>query len=284
MTPLAERPAEVDDRTVPGHWEGDLILGAGSRSAVATLVERTTRFVVLGHLPIERTADAVRDSLVTALGQMPASLRRTLTWDQGAEMSEHRGFAMATDMAVYFCEPASPLAARHEREHQRTATAVPPEALRPQHARPGRPDDDRRRAQRPAPQGTRLGHPGRTNDCFTRHDMTAGRCDDRWNPRRPAVGDVRDRQLVGSRCGELPLHQVRAQVRSRAGDRGSWPLGPADAVQPGGPHEPFDGAAGDPVPVALQLSVDLADPVDAVVLGMDTLDQCARHRVAACSL
>lgn len=108
MTPLAERPAEVEDRTVPGHWEGDLILGAGSRSAVATLVERTTRFVVLGHLPIERTADAVRDSLVTALGQLPASLRRTLTWDQGAEMSEHRAFSMATDMAVYFCEPASP--------------------------------------------------------------------------------------------------------------------------------------------------------------------------------
>jgi transposase, IS30 family len=108
MTPLSERPAEVDDRTVPGHWEGDLILGAGSRSAVATVVERTTRYVVLGHLPIERTADSVRDSLVAALAQIPASLRRTLTWDQGAEMSAHRTFAMATDMAVYFCDPASP--------------------------------------------------------------------------------------------------------------------------------------------------------------------------------
>ena len=108
MTPLCERPAEVEDRAVPGHWEGDLIVGAGSRSAVATLVERTTRYVVLGHLPIERTADAVRDSLVVALAQMPAELRRTLTWDQGAEMSEHRTFTIATDMAVYFCEPASP--------------------------------------------------------------------------------------------------------------------------------------------------------------------------------
>jgi len=108
MTPLSERPVEVEDRAVPGHWEGDLILGAGSRSAVATLVERTTRYVALGHLPIERTAEAVRDSLVAALAQMPAGLRRTLTWDQGAEMSEHRTFTIATDMAVYFCEPASP--------------------------------------------------------------------------------------------------------------------------------------------------------------------------------
>ncbi len=108
MTTLSERPAEVEDRTVPGHWEGDLILGADSRSAVATLVERTTRYLVLGHLPVERTGEAVRDSLVAALADLPAGLRRTLTWDHGAEMSEHRAIAMATDMAVYFCQPASP--------------------------------------------------------------------------------------------------------------------------------------------------------------------------------
>ncbi|NYJ19789.1 IS30 family transposase [Leifsonia psychrotolerans] len=108
MTPLSERPAEVNDRTIPGHWEGDLIIGAGSGSAVATLVERTTRYVLLGHLPIERTADAVRDSIVTAFSVLPAQLRRTLTWDQGVEMSEHRSFVRATDMAVYFCEAGSP--------------------------------------------------------------------------------------------------------------------------------------------------------------------------------
>ena len=108
MTPLSERPGEVEDRAVPGHWEGDLILGARSGSAVATLVERSTRYLVLGHLPVERTAEAVRDSIVAALAGLPAALRRTLTWDQGAEMSEHRTFTMATDMAVYFCEPASP--------------------------------------------------------------------------------------------------------------------------------------------------------------------------------
>ncbi|PFG33921.1 IS30 family transposase [Sanguibacter antarcticus] len=108
MTPISQRPADVEGRTIPGHWEGDLIIGAGSGSAVATLVERTTRYVVLGHLPIERTADAVRDSVITALQGMPASLKKTLTWDQGAEMSEHRAFSLATDMAVYFCERASP--------------------------------------------------------------------------------------------------------------------------------------------------------------------------------
>jgi IS30 family transposase len=108
MTPLSERPTDVEDRTIPGHWEGDLILGAGNGSAVATVVERATRYVVLGHLPIERTADAVRDSLIAALGDIPSALRRTLTWDQGSEMSEHRTFTLATDMAVYFCEPASP--------------------------------------------------------------------------------------------------------------------------------------------------------------------------------
>jgi IS30 family transposase len=108
MTPLSERPPEVDDRVLPGHWEGDLIVGAGSRSAIATLVERTTRYVVLGYLPTERTAEAVRHSLVTALSGLPENLRRTLTWDQGTEMSEHRAFATATNMAVYFCDRAAP--------------------------------------------------------------------------------------------------------------------------------------------------------------------------------
>ena len=108
MSPLAERPAEVDGRAVAGHWEGDLIIGTSNRSAVATVVERSTRYVVLGHLPIERTAEAVRESLIAALSGLPASLRRTLTWDQGAEMSEHRSFSIATDMQVYFCDPASP--------------------------------------------------------------------------------------------------------------------------------------------------------------------------------
>jgi transposase, IS30 family len=108
MTPIAMRPVTVEDRSIPGHWEGDLIIGAAGKSAIATLVERSSRFVILGHLGINRSADAVRDSLVAALSGLPDSLRGTLTWDQGAEMSEHRAFTTATNMAVYFCDPGKP--------------------------------------------------------------------------------------------------------------------------------------------------------------------------------
>lgn len=108
MTPISERPADVDTREIPGHWEGDLIIGAAGGSAMATLVERSSRFVMLGHLGRERSADAVRDSLIATVGHLPAALRGTLTWDQGAEMAEHRAFSIATDMAVYFADPGAP--------------------------------------------------------------------------------------------------------------------------------------------------------------------------------
>lgn len=108
MASIDDRPAEAEDRAVPGHWEGDLIVGAGGASAIVTLVERSSRLVLLGHLGKERNADTVRDSLVGAVTDLPEVLRRSLTWDQGAEMSEHRSFSLATDMAVYFCDPASP--------------------------------------------------------------------------------------------------------------------------------------------------------------------------------
>ncbi len=108
MALIDDRPAEVEDRVVPGHWEGDLIVGAGGASAMVTLVERSSRLVLLGHLGKERNSDAVRDSLVHAVSGLPEVLRQSLTWDQGAEMSEHRSFSIATDMAVYFCDPGSP--------------------------------------------------------------------------------------------------------------------------------------------------------------------------------
>ena len=85
---ISERPAEAEDRAVPGHWEGDLILGLGS-SAIGTLVERSSRYVVLLHLPHGRTAEHVRVALTRQLTRLPAELRRTLTWDQGKEMAEH---------------------------------------------------------------------------------------------------------------------------------------------------------------------------------------------------
>jgi IS30 family transposase len=88
--------------------EGDLITGAYNQSAIGTLVERTTRYVMLVHLPIDHTAEAVRDGLVATMGTLPAHLRGSLTWDQGSEMANHKSFSVATDMAVYFCDPASP--------------------------------------------------------------------------------------------------------------------------------------------------------------------------------
>jgi IS30 family transposase len=121
---ISERPAEADDRAVPGHWEGDLILGLGS-SAVGTLVERSTRFTMLLHLPrmeghgyeprakngpalAGHGAEAVRDAIAASIGTLPHQLRRSLTWDQGAEMAQHAQLRIDTGLAIYFCDPQSP--------------------------------------------------------------------------------------------------------------------------------------------------------------------------------
>lgn len=108
MIMISDRPAEVEDRAVPGHWEGDLITGTLNQSAILTLVERHTRYVMLGHLPNGHTAEQVRDVLVQLIGTLPAHLRGSLTWDQGAEMAAHRQFQIATGVPVFFCDPASP--------------------------------------------------------------------------------------------------------------------------------------------------------------------------------
>jgi IS30 family transposase len=120
---ISERPAEAEDRAVPGHWEGDLILGLGS-SAIGTLVERTTRFTMLLHLPrmpehgqlrvhngpalAGHGAQAVRDAIASSITTLPAQLRRSLTWDQGAEMAQHAQLRIDTGLAIYFCDPHSP--------------------------------------------------------------------------------------------------------------------------------------------------------------------------------
>jgi transposase, IS30 family len=108
MVNISERPAEVEDRAVPGHWEGDLIIGKDSASAVGTLVERSTRYVILLHLPGDHSAETVRTAMTAKIKTLPQHLMRSITWDQGNEMAQHTAFSIETGIDIYFCDPRSP--------------------------------------------------------------------------------------------------------------------------------------------------------------------------------
>jgi IS30 family transposase len=105
---ISQRPAEVADRAVPGHWEGDLIVGPESKSAIGTLVERSTRFVILLHLPGPHTADEVADAMIREMGKLPDHLRRSVTWDRGTELAEYERIQLALHTKLFFCDPHSP--------------------------------------------------------------------------------------------------------------------------------------------------------------------------------
>jgi hypothetical protein len=159
MVNISQRPPEAADRAVPGHWEGDLIVGKRNASAIGTLVERTTGYTMLVHLPDGYKPEQVAPALAAKIQSLPQTVRRSLTWDQGPEMRDWTQVAIAADIAIFFCDPHKPwqaLAARHEREHQRPTAPVLPERQRPIRALRRRSGLGRRRAQRPTPQAIRL--------------------------------------------------------------------------------------------------------------------------------
>jgi len=108
MVMISDRPAEVEDRAIPGNWEGDLLMGANNASAVGTLVERSTRYTILLHLEHGKTAQGVKEAMKRAVRELPAEMVTSITWDQGSEMGRHKEFTVATNIPVYFCDPHIP--------------------------------------------------------------------------------------------------------------------------------------------------------------------------------
>jgi len=221
---ISERPPEIEDRAVPGHWEGDLILGLGS-SAIGTLVERATRFTMLLHLPrmdgyvpgksikngpalAGHGAEAVRDAITRTMVTLPEQLRRSLTWDQGAEMAQHAQLRIDTSVQIYFCDPRSPwrrgtnkntngLLRQYFPKGTDLTSMVPPNSMPLlMRSTPGRAKHcTGRRLRNPRP--------------VLRAQLYEWCCDDRLNP-PPLLSELFDNQLEPSsrRDGRLRLHDA----------------------------------------------------------------------------
>lgn len=161
MVSIDDRPGGVDDRRLPGHWEGDLIIGARGQSAAVTLAERTTRFLMLIALPEGRSSESVVDTLIERVKGLPELMSGSITWDQGSEMAEHAKLTVATDIPVYFAHPRSPW----ERDTNENTNGLVREYL-PQrdrdHHPPALPHRDRRRNERPPTRHPWIPHPTRS--------------------------------------------------------------------------------------------------------------------------
>ena len=158
MVSIHVRPPEVDDRAMPGHWEGDFIKGAGNKSSVGVLVERTSRLVLLAKMD-DATAASALAGFSAKLNSIASPLRRSFTYDQGKEMSRHADLTSQTGVKVYFCDPAQPLAAWHLREHQRTHPAVPSQGHRPERLHSGRTGRHRRQLEHQTARYPQLAYP-----------------------------------------------------------------------------------------------------------------------------
>jgi IS30 family transposase len=164
MTMIADRPPEVEDRLQAGRWEGDCIMGAANQSAIGTLVERRTRYLILiGVFHSKPTAEAVRDAITTTFQALPARLRRTLTWDQGKELALHQQITERTGTRVFFCDAHSPWQRGSKCEHERSAARLLPQRNRLARPHVRRTAAGRRRSQHAAPQKPPLGPASRSH-------------------------------------------------------------------------------------------------------------------------